>query len=459
MPEQGKADMMQDRHVLLINPWIYDFAAYDMWAKPLGLLGLGAVLKANGCRVSFVDCLAAPHPRMKERPPDRRTGGQGKYYRRTVETPPAIRDIPRRYARYGISVEAFELDLLAAGRPDAILVTSLMTYWYSGVVEAVSLAKQIFPGVPVILGGIYATLCRDHALAFSGADHVVAGEGEGAVLSLLAGMWGSSPEFVPGEELDSLPYPLFELVQPLKYAAVQTSRGCPGRCTYCASHLLSRGMRRRDPVKVADEIEHWVKGYGIRDVALYDDALLFQAETRTLPMMREMARRGIEVRFHCPNALHAKWIGRETARAMKESGFSTIRLGLETTDPGRQERSGAKVTNDEFLRALDHLGAAGFDIKEIGAYILCGLPGQAVKEVLDTVRFVRTAGARPVITEYSPLPGTAEWDHACRVSRYPLAQDPLFHNNTILPCAWEGLTFEDYRHIRNEAGAGKRQAR
>ena len=50
-------------HILLVNPWIHDFAAYDVWAKPLGLLGLGAILRRHGCRVSYVDCLNRFHPR------------------------------------------------------------------------------------------------------------------------------------------------------------------------------------------------------------------------------------------------------------------------------------------------------------------------------------------------------------------------------------------------------------
>ena len=47
-----------------------------------------------------------------------------------------------------------------------------MTYWYPGVIEAISLSKEIHPDVPVILGGIYARLCKNHALKNSGADIV-----------------------------------------------------------------------------------------------------------------------------------------------------------------------------------------------------------------------------------------------------------------------------------------------
>ncbi len=443
---------MKGKSVLLINPWIYDFAAYDLWAKPLGLLSIGAVLQANGCRISYIDCLKAPHPSMQGKTPKERPYGDGKYYREVVPTPQQISDIPRRFARYGISEEAFLQDLSGVPEPDAILVTSLMTYWYPGVFEAIRLARIVHPDAPVLLGGIYATLCRDHALRLSGADHVVSHEGEIRTVELLAGLWGATPEFMPErDDLDSLPYPILDRGGPLRYACVQTSRGCPYRCTYCASPVLNAGLRRRDPLRVADEISHWVAGHGVRDIAFYDDALLHQPGRHALPLMREVEKRGLDVRFHCPNALHARCIDRETAAAMKGCGFTTVRLGLETSDPARQRETGAKVSNDDFLHAVDSLCLAGFDPSGIGVYILCGLPGQQAREVFDAIEFVKSAGARPMIAEYSPLPGTREWDRACRSSRYALAEDPLFHNNTLLPCAWEGLTMEMYLEMKREA--------
>jgi hypothetical protein len=42
---------------LLINPWIYDFSAYNLWYRPLGLLYIASLLRTNGVDVSFIDCL------------------------------------------------------------------------------------------------------------------------------------------------------------------------------------------------------------------------------------------------------------------------------------------------------------------------------------------------------------------------------------------------------------------
>ncbi|MFY9398694.1 MAG: radical SAM protein [Desulfomonilia bacterium] len=443
---------MKGKRVLLVNPWIYDFAAYDLWAKPLGLLQLGAILRENGCEVWFADCLRTPGGLKGKNLPRTYSTGHGKFFRQIVDKPESLRDFPRSYARYGISREAFLEELVRLGRPDAVLVTSFMTYWYPGVFEAIRCVREAFGRVPVLLGGIYATLCRDHALRHSGADMVIGGEGELKVLHALCGLWGTSPGYTPDPcDPDSLPYPLFDLVDPLRYVCIQTSRGCPFRCAYCVSHLLNPAMHRRDPIRVADEIEYWSSSRGVMDFALYDDAFLFQSEKLALPLMREVMARGLNVRFHCPNALHARYLSREAARAMKASGFTTIRLGLETADEEIQRRTGGKVTRREFLEALEHLLSAGFDLSDVGVYILCGLPGQRAEQVMEDEEFVRGTGARPVIAEYSPLPGTALWEDACRVSRYPLADDPIFHNNTLLPCAWEGLDFSMYREIRHAA--------
>jgi len=70
-------------------------------------------------------------------------------------------------------------------KPDAVFVTSMMTYWYPGVFETIDTIRRVIPKVPVVLGGNYATLCCDHATKHSGADIVVKGDGESALPKVL----------------------------------------------------------------------------------------------------------------------------------------------------------------------------------------------------------------------------------------------------------------------------------
>jgi hypothetical protein len=55
-------------HILLINPWIHDFAAYDFWAKPLGLLTIAGILRLHGYEITYIDCLDRFHPELTPLP-------------------------------------------------------------------------------------------------------------------------------------------------------------------------------------------------------------------------------------------------------------------------------------------------------------------------------------------------------------------------------------------------------
>lgn len=71
-------------------------------------------------------------------------------------------------------------------KPDLIGITLGMTYWYPGVFKIIEITKKFFQDVPIILGGIYATLCYEHAKRYSGADIMFKGEGELEALRLIA---------------------------------------------------------------------------------------------------------------------------------------------------------------------------------------------------------------------------------------------------------------------------------
>jgi hypothetical protein len=438
-------------HLLLINPWIFDFAAHDLWAKPLGLLLLGGVLRSRGYEVRLIDCLDSHEPRMEDftgiKPARQGMYGTGKFFRVEVPKPSALRSIKRRYWRFGITRELFVERLLQEPAPDAVLVTSGMTYWYPGVQEAIRLVHAHLPGKPVVLGGTYATLCPDHASRRAGADYVLTGPGEEKILSLLAKLTGRA---VPAlDHGNTQPPPAFDLLPHLDYVCVLASRGCPFHCPYCASRLLHSRCRRRPPLEVADELEYWHERHGVTDVAFYDDALLLDAEQHMLPLLAEVRRRNLALRFHTPNALHVQALSAEVCEALFAANFKTLRLGLETADPARQERLGGKARLETFSWAMTNLTRAGFSPREIGVYLLGGLPGQEPAEVAHSIRVVRDHGAQPYLAEFSPIPGTLLWAEAVRSSPFDLAAEPLYHNNSILPCRSPGFGLEELQRLKN----------
>jgi radical SAM superfamily enzyme YgiQ (UPF0313 family) len=442
------------KRVLLINPWIYDFAAYDFWVRPLGLLYLASLFRANGYHVRFIDCLNLPHSQLKSNAVIKRSGtGHGKFPKERIPKPQPLREIRRNYNRYGIKPDAFVNELKSSDPPDLILVTSVMTYWYPGVFEVIRITKQTFPNIPIVLGGIYTTLCPEHAIQ-SGADFAIAGAGEKHVPLLLHDFFGDDPTYVPDpDDLDSMPYPALDLLPIKDNFPILTSRGCPFRCTYCASHLLTDRFRQRDPAKVVHEIEFWHKQFGVSQFAIYDDALLVNPERMVIPMLKEIIRRRLTCKFHCPNGLHISQITQKLSQLMRMAGFATIRFGFESSNPVTQLSTGGKVNNEQLLAAIRHLKDAGYKSEDIGIYILCGLPGHEAAEVRDSIRYVKSHGARPLIAEYSPIPGTALWESAVKASRYDLRREPLFHNNSLLPCGSEKLTHEMYKDLKMLARA------
>ena len=447
------------KSILLVNPWIHDFAAYDFWMKPLGLLYVGAILRAAGYEIGLLDCLdftsGPPQFTAALKPPQRRDFGRGHFYKENIPKPEALRDIPRQYRRYGIPPQVLREMMATFPRPDLILITSSMTYWYIGLTETIRFLRQNIPGVPIYLGGTYATLCADHAAKHSGADRILSGPWDGEKLRFIGEFFGNPfPSIV--EKFSSWPYPAFDLYPRLGYVCLLTRRGCPFSCTYCAAPRLARGMESRSPLQVIEEVIFWKDKRGVYDFAFYDDALLINPAGHIVPLLREVIARGIGCRFHTPNALYIQAIDEEVAGLLYRGGFRTIRLGLETANEITQRETGGKVDNREFQRAVRNLKKAGYGGEEIGVYLMAGLPGQRVEEVEESIALVQESGAKPLLVEYSPIPGTPMFEQAKKMSPFDLENEPLFHNNSLFPCRWQGFRWEDFQRVKQELkGLGK----
>lgn len=434
-------------HILFINPWIHDFAAFDFWAKPLGLLSIAAILRENGLKISYIDCLDRFHPK-EPGPIEVMPDGRGPFRKTQIPKPAGLSSIRRRFSRYGILKEWFISDLKEIERPDLIFMTSLMTYWASGVKETIETLRAVFPDVPVILGGIYASLCYEHAISDSGADLVVRGPGEPRLSEILKTYTGFDLQderlLTSDTDLDRLPFPAFDLQRVIPYVPLLTSRGCPFSCEYCASSYLEPALRQRSPEHVFQEIQHWHKAYLVKNFAFYDDALLIRPETHVIPLLEKVVASGMTLSFHTPNALHIRGITRTTAPLLHRAGFKNIRLGLETTEFSDRRNHDLKVAKNDFLSAVTHLKTAGYTEKQIGAYLLCGLPGQDLGKVEDSVKFVKKAGILPVMAYYTPIPHTPLWKTACQNSKFDLTAHPVYTNNTLFPCV---LSDQDLKRI------------
>lgn len=303
----------------------------------------------------------------------------------------------------------------AGDEPDELLACDLVAIstFSAQSFEAYAIADRLRnAGVTVVIGGLHATVLPHEAHAH--ADHVVVGEGEHVWPALVRAVerrepgriWRAS-EFGP-VDVAALPVPRYELLgtRPYNRFTVQTSRGCPWRCEFCASSVMLSDRYRRRPV------EHVV-----RDVKaileLRPDAFLELADDDTFVDKRwgkELAR--------ALGRLGVKWFTEtdvsvaddpELVDLLADSGCRQLLIGLESPDAsalaGLESRSNFKARRAaDYPRAIDALQSRGVTVD--GCFVL-GLDRHGPEifdQVLDFAR--RTALYEVQITYLTPFPGT-----------------------------------------------------
>lgn len=411
---------------LLINPWIYDFIAYDFWQKPLGLLYIADFLKRSGHDVYFMDLLNRADegmPRTKTR-----EDGTGKYYYEIVEKPENLKNIPFYFKRFGLPYTTVKsrLEIVFKDfRPDYVLMSIAITYWYYGARELIKLIKKIAPSVPVIIGGIFSTLYGPEAKELVGADISIAGDG-------VKGLEKFINFRLKGDEhwLNVLD-PGYYFYKHIDYLTLITSVGCPFVCKYCAANVLQPDVFQIRPDKVVEIIEKYSKLLGTNNIAFFDDALLFRYKKHFLKVADLIEERLANKRYYLPNGINIRYFTEEVAARLRDFDFKEIRFGLETLVPERQGEIGEKLSNSEFERTVDLVYKYGLE-KEVSFYVLIGLTNQTKDEIEYTIRKVKETSLRVRLTEYSPIPMTLEWERQLKNKLIKPDMDPLWANSFLL---------------------------
>ncbi len=385
-------------HVLLVNPPIYDFTAYDFWLRPYGMLRVAGQMHYC-CRLSLFDFL----PSRKRDP-----WGRGRFDAQDIPKPKPLRDVPRKFRRFGKPREDFQ-EFLRAEALDAVLIQTYMTYWYLGIREVIEDVRRLQPSARIVLGGVYPTLCRSHARSL-GADLAIEGTGLEPLWQLLS----IKPE-------TAMPY------WPPGYSDVgiiKITEGCPFQCTYCAAPLMWPRFSARSKADCLKELNTLIQ-MGAKNIAFYDDALLYRADQALIPFLKEIIRSDTQASFHTPNALNTRFMIPELARLCVTAGFKTFFFGLESATVSWQQATGGKVYPDEFASAVKYLQAAG--AQSVLAYIIAGHPDLDGQDLELSIRFANQCGTRVILSEFSPVPGTLD-SQECR--RWADLEEPLSHNKT-----------------------------
>lgn len=415
-------------NILLVNPPIFDFAAYDFWLKPYGLLRLAGMLR-GGAILTLYDYMDRLHPDFSPVAVAKTNlWGCGPYPGQQQQKPAVFRRIPRRYNRFGMERAHFQAFLGSQKTFDAVLIQTSLTYWYPGVREVLEDVRRFCPRARIVLGGFYATCCADHAASL-GADLVIKGNHTEPLFDLLN---------IPRPT--AFTFPAWELYPMLKTGIIQLTQGCPFGCAYCYVPQSGVKFAARPTEDCIEELEYLVR-CGAENIAFYDDALLFQPEKAMFPFLENVLSKNIRVNFHTPNALHARFLTAQAAELMVRAGFKTFYLGFESRSDDFHGQAGAKVVSDELAEAVNNLQRAGADLNRVTAYEMLGHPRFASQQLESSMRFASSLGIRVMLSDFSPIPGTPDGE-LCR-SIVDL-DEPLCHNKTAFPILSLGVETVGY---------------
>lgn len=301
--------------------------------------------------------------------------------------------------------------------------------------DVARLVREMLPAARIVLGGPHATTLTGQCLT-DDYDFVVVGEGEATLPELIGrgsgdgvagvwfregGAWRENQPRTPIGDLDSLPFPAFDLIDLARYkklwfqldttgraiegTSIFATRGCPYQCSFCQptlERLFGRQLRKRSPGNIVAELAWLKRDFGIEGFMLQDDTLNVDREW-TMRLARQMVSARLGLLFGCN--MRADLVDGETLRALREAGLRKIYIGIESSsDRIRNEVYDKRLQRAQIEAAVAAAREAGILVQ---GYFMIGAPGERRSEVRDTLRYARDLDLDDLtINIATPLPGS-----------------------------------------------------
>ena len=379
---------------------------------PLGLAYIAAALKGAGIGVHVVD---------------------------------AVGEAPTTRASYckGYLV-GLHLDQIVARVPpnaDIIGITVIFTHEWPEVVQLIDLLRRRFPKATIVLGGEHVTSLPEFSLLSSKADIAVLGEGEETVVELVSALRAGRPlSDIAGlayrdndkicvnrrrerkTNIDDIALPDWDSFSPETYhrhrfvggmfssrmtVPILATRGCPYQCTYCsAPNMWLPRWIPRDPVKVVDEIETYVKKFGAGNFPFQDlTAIIKRGWIKAF--CEELIRRNLNIQWQLPTGTRSEAIDPEIAGLLKASGMTSMAYAPESGSDYTRRLIKKKMTADKLFASID--AATGADLN-VAVFLVIGFPHDRPEHIAENLPFIDRLAAHGVndvsVGFYMALPGT-----------------------------------------------------
>ena len=386
--------------VLLLGPFV---SKNRRLAPPLGLAYMASYLEQAGYNVIIVDSLVMKY---------------------------GLRDI---------------VGIIKRNNPDVIGI-STVTQFINDAYDIAKISKEYNPNCLVVLGGPHPTALPIETLNGSKfVDVVVKGEGEITFLELLKAKEKNKFDGIRGicyrnndkifqnpdrpfiENLDSLPFPAYHLLNMNKYVdrakhsikksgknndkifgCISSSRGCPYNCSFCASNVIwGRRWRPRSAENIVDEMKLLSDKYGIRKIYFADDLTTLNKK-RISRICNLIPKEKMDVSWSCPSRVNL--IDGELCNILKKGGCETVGLGLESGVQSTLDFLNKNITLNQSKTAVKTANKSG--LKTESNFII-GVPGETKSMINQTLSFAFSIELNHVnFSILTPFPGTKVYNYA-----------------------------------------------
>ena len=263
---------------------------------------------------------------------------------------------------------------------------------------------------PIVLGGVGFSVMPEPVLELCGADCGVWGEGEFALVQLADRMqaqqeWRDVPNLIVRRDgrwqrnapsapsLSGLPAMSRSWVDNARYfreggqAGVETKRGCPRRCIYCADPVAKgRTTRTRTPESVADELEELL-AHGIDHIHTCDSEFNLP-EAHALAVCEALIRRDYGERARWYAYCSPAPFSPELAQSMCRAGCVGVNFGVDSGDARMLRTLGRGFRPDDILEAVRLCQQQGIAVM---LDLLLGAPGETQASITRTVELMKRA--------------------------------------------------------------------
>ncbi len=294
--------------------------------------------------------------------------------------------------------------------------------------EVAKSCREFLPEAKIIMGGVHPTVMTEQVLENPNIDLIVRGEGELAFLELVQGKDIKSIKglsYKEGgkvhhnekaaiiEDLDSLPFPAYHLLPMHEYhpalggykrlpaISMVTTRGCPGRCTFCYGSMLGGKLRHRSAENIIEEIKLLKAAYGIKEICFYDDTFtVFKNNVRQFCQL--LIKEKLNLSWSCFSRVDS--IDEEILRLLKKSGCHQIMYGIESADEQILKNINKRVSLEQANKVIAMTKKARIEVR---AAFMFGNPGETEETMQSTVRYAIKSNPDVVVFNIAtPYPGT-----------------------------------------------------